>query len=128
MAQGDLYGLLELESIFSGFEHFDLAGVEERTRLAVQIWAETLANPTVRALQVETIEIVRTAFAHAVRQRQASGELDLALHPDAAARAMIALFQGPDPAGRGTRSSTSTATARSCARCSGDYAAGATPL
>lgn len=37
---------------------------------------------------------MRAAFVQAVRQRQASGEIDPSLDPDAVARAMIALFQG----------------------------------
>lgn len=88
-------GLADLaEPIFSGFEHFDLARVDQRTRLAVQFWAEAVSNPRVRAIQVETVGMVRTAFAQGARRRQAAGELDPTLDADALARAMIALFHG----------------------------------
>jgi AcrR family transcriptional regulator len=90
--EGGLYELLE--ALIGGFEHFDLAQVEERVRLSVQLWAEALRNPRVGALQRENVEAVRAAFARMASQGQASGQLDSELEPDAVARAMIALFQG----------------------------------
>ena len=89
---GGLYGLLE--ALLGGFEHFDLAQVDQRIRLSLQLWAEALRNPRVKAQLLENIEAVRGAFAQLVRRGQASGRLDPALDPDAVARAMIALFQG----------------------------------
>ena len=92
--EGDngLYGLLE--ALFGGFEDFDLAQVDQRIRLSLQLWAEALRNPRVKAQLLENVEAVRGAFAQLVRRGQASGRLDPALSPDAVARAMIALFQG----------------------------------
>ncbi len=89
---GELYGMLE--ALIGGFEHFDLAQVEERVRMALQIWAEALRNPRVQALERENVEAVRGAFAKMVARGQAAGQLDMELEPDAVARAMIALFQG----------------------------------
>ena len=88
----ELYGMFE--AFLGGFEHFDLAQVEERIRMALQIWTEALRNPRGWALQRENVEGVRGAFAKMVERGQASGQLDPELEPDAVARAMIALFQG----------------------------------
>ncbi len=62
--------------------------------MSLQLWAEALRNPRVRALQVENVEAVRGAFVRSVNHGQATGQLDSELDPDAVARAMIALFQG----------------------------------
>jgi AcrR family transcriptional regulator len=92
---GSVDGLFEmLETLLGGFEHFDLARVEERVRMALQIWAEALRNPRVRTLERENVEAVRRAFAGMVSRGQATGQVDPGLEPDAVARSMIALFQG----------------------------------
>lgn len=88
----DLFEMLA--ALLGGFEHFDLAQVGERVRMALQIWAEALRNPRIRALERDNVEAVRGAFAKMVGRGQASGHLDPELEPDAVARAMIALFQG----------------------------------
>jgi len=73
-----------------------LAGADERRsrRVGVQIWAEALRNPRIHRLVRRGVDGPRRVLAALVRDAQARGEVPSRLDADAAARAMIALFQG----------------------------------
>jgi AcrR family transcriptional regulator len=63
-------------------------------RVGIQGWAEALRNPRIHASVVEGFDAVRAAIAHLVERGQQSGQIRPDIAPDAAARAMIAVFQG----------------------------------
>jgi AcrR family transcriptional regulator len=65
-----------------------------RRRVGVQIWAEALRSPRIRRLVRRGIDGPRAALGELIRRGQASGTIALPVDPDAAARAMIALFHG----------------------------------
>jgi AcrR family transcriptional regulator len=69
---------------------------EERRRrnVGIQIWAEALRNPRVGQLVRRGVDRPRALLAGLVRRARRRGELPAGIDPDAAARAMIALFQG----------------------------------
>ena len=73
-----------------------LARPEERRsrRIGVQIWAEALRNPRIQRLVRRGVDGPRAMLAALIRDAQARHEAPAALEADAAARAMIALFQG----------------------------------
>jgi AcrR family transcriptional regulator len=63
-------------------------------RVGIQGWAEALRNPRIHASVVEGFSTVRTAIVDLIRRGQAAGQIRPEVEPDAAARAMIAVFQG----------------------------------
>jgi AcrR family transcriptional regulator len=71
----------------------DPAEREER-RVGIQVWAEALRHPRILRIVRRGIDEPRALLASLVAKAQARGEVPKALDPDAAARALIALFQG----------------------------------
>jgi len=65
-----------------------------RRRVAVQIWAEALRNPRLLRQVRGGVDRPRALLADLIRAGQARGDVSAAVAPDAAARVMIALFQG----------------------------------
>ena len=83
-----------LEYMIGGFERLELAGVDQRLRLAVQLWAEALRDPKLLELERDVVTLVLSGFAARVRHGQDRGELDPDLDPESVGRAMLALLQG----------------------------------
>lgn len=65
-----------------------------RRRVGVQIWAEALRNPRILRIVRRGVDRPRPLLAALVRDAQARGDVPAGVDSDAAARAMIALFQG----------------------------------
>ena len=63
-------------------------------RVGIQGWAEALRNPRIHASVVEGFATVRAAIAELIERGQRSGQIRPEVDPDAAARTMIATFQG----------------------------------
>jgi len=63
-------------------------------RVGIQGWAEALRNPRIHASVIEGFSSVRGAIAELIARGQQSGQIRSEVEPDAAARAMIAVFQG----------------------------------
>jgi AcrR family transcriptional regulator len=63
-------------------------------RVGIQGWAEALRNPRIHESVVEGFSAVRAAIVELIRRGQASGQIRPEVDPDAAARTMIAVFQG----------------------------------
>jgi AcrR family transcriptional regulator len=66
----------------------------ERRRLGIQVWAEALRHPRILRLVRRGVDEPRQLLARVVRKAQARGDVAKDLDPEAAARALIALFQG----------------------------------
>ena len=66
----------------------------EMRRVGIQGWAEALRNPRIHDSVVEGLSSVRTAIAELIARGQAAGQIRPEIQPDAAARTMIATFQG----------------------------------
>ncbi len=81
-----------LAELFRGLAGLDLR--TERTRLALQVWAEAARNPTVKRSVRTPFERVLAAIADAVRQAQGERRAPAALDPDHAARVLLAVLQG----------------------------------
>jgi AcrR family transcriptional regulator len=76
------------------FEHLSDEGQEEERRVGVQLWAETLNNrKLLRMAKDGTAEPYRV-LCRLIDRMKASGDLPDDLDSGAAARVMIALFQG----------------------------------
>ena len=69
-------------------------GERQRRRVAVQIWAEALRNPRLLRQVRGGVDRPRAMLAELIRRGQADGSGAAGVSPDAAARVMIALFQG----------------------------------
>jgi AcrR family transcriptional regulator len=69
-------------------------GERQQRRVGVQLWAEALRNPRLLARARAGIERPRAMLARLVRDAQAGGAAPPGIDPDAAARLMIAAFQG----------------------------------
>jgi AcrR family transcriptional regulator len=76
------------------WEEMDLAELQYRTKLPVQLWAEAFRDPELMDLARGIVDEGRKVLGELARRAQERGELDPALDPDAVARATIALFQG----------------------------------
>src|SRR5471032_2768753 len=63
-------------------------------RVGIQGWAEALRNPRIHASVIEGFSSVRGAIAELIARGQQTGQIRPEVEPDAAARAMIAVFQG----------------------------------
>jgi AcrR family transcriptional regulator len=63
-------------------------------RVGIQGWAEALRNPRIHGSVVGGFSSVRAAIAELIRRGQAAGQIRADVEPDAAARTMIATFQG----------------------------------
>jgi AcrR family transcriptional regulator len=63
-------------------------------RVGIQGWAEALRNPRIHASVVEGFSTVRAAIVALIERGQAAGQVRPDVDPDAAARAMTAVFQG----------------------------------
>jgi AcrR family transcriptional regulator len=63
-------------------------------RVGVQGWAEALRNPRIHASVIEGLASVRAAIEGLIRRGQQTGQIRPGVAPDAAARALIATFQG----------------------------------
>jgi AcrR family transcriptional regulator len=90
--QDPLQGLMLLVELY-GRALADPRRVEMR-RVGIQGWAEALRNPRIHDSVVEGLSSVRTAIAELIRRGQAAGQIRPEVEPDAAARTMIAVFQG----------------------------------
>ncbi|HVN00619.1 MAG TPA: TetR/AcrR family transcriptional regulator [Caulobacteraceae bacterium] len=66
----------------------------EARRVGVQGWGEALRSPTILASVTQGQAAVRRAIVHLVERGQASGLVRADVVPEAAARTLIALFQG----------------------------------
>jgi AcrR family transcriptional regulator len=66
----------------------------ETGRVGIQGWAEALRNPRIHESVTGGTATVRAAIARLVERGQRAGEMGADLDPDAAARIMIATFQG----------------------------------
>jgi AcrR family transcriptional regulator len=66
----------------------------ERRRVGIQVWAEALRHPRILGLVRRGVDEPRKLLARLVAKAQARGDVAKALDADAAARALIALFQG----------------------------------
>jgi len=66
----------------------------EMRRVGIQGWAEALRNPRIHESVVEGFASVRGAIAQLIERGQQAGQIRPDIAPDAAARAMIAVFQG----------------------------------
>jgi AcrR family transcriptional regulator len=73
-----------------------LADPDERRerRVGIQIWSEALRDPRILRIVRRGVDEPRARLAARVREGQAEGMIPAGLDPDAAARAMIALFHG----------------------------------
>lgn len=63
-------------------------------RVGIQGWAEALRNPRIHGSVVEGFSTVRSAIVELIERGQRAGQIRPDIEPDAAARAMIAIFQG----------------------------------
>ena len=63
-------------------------------RVGIQGWAEALRNPRIHESVVEGFSAVRAAIVELIQRGQRTGQVRPEVEPDAAARAMIAIFQG----------------------------------
>jgi len=63
-------------------------------RVGVQGWGEALRNPAVRASSVAGMTTVREAIIDLIKRGQKAGEFRADVNPEAAARVLIATFQG----------------------------------
>jgi len=63
-------------------------------RVGVQGWGEALRNPRIHDSVVEGIVLVRKALVALIERGQRTGQIRAEVDPDAAARTLIALFQG----------------------------------
>ncbi len=76
------------------FLPLDDARARKERRVGIQLWAEALRHDGIRALVRRGADEPRARLAALVRAGQRRGDLPRALDPDAAARAMLALFHG----------------------------------
>jgi AcrR family transcriptional regulator len=63
-------------------------------RVGIQGWAEALRNPRIHASVVEGFASVRGAIAQLIERGQQAGQIRSDMTADAAARTLIAVFQG----------------------------------
>ncbi len=63
-------------------------------RVGIQGWAEALRNPRIHESVVEGFSAVRGAIVELIQRGQRAGQIRPEVEADAAARAMIAIFQG----------------------------------
>jgi AcrR family transcriptional regulator len=66
----------------------------ERRRVGIQLWAEALRHPRILRLVRRGVDEPRALLSRLVARAQARGDVAKVVDPDAAARALIALFQG----------------------------------
>ena len=77
------------------FSDLNESGVEQVLQLNVQWWSESLRNAALREqLQKASFEIWLHALADIVRLGQSRGEFDSTIDPHAAARVLLAIWQG----------------------------------
>jgi len=63
-------------------------------RVGIQGWGEALRNERIRISAVEGLTTVREAIARLIERGQHTGQVRTSVDPDAAARLLIAIFQG----------------------------------
>jgi hypothetical protein len=63
-------------------------------RLAVQLWAESLSNPTLKREALFGVKQAIQALSRLIRKAQKEGRWPRNLNPASAARVMIAILQG----------------------------------
>ena len=90
--QDPLQGLKLLVDLY-GRSLTDPAEAEQR-RVRIQRWAEAQRNPVIYESVTTGMLAVRQAIARLIERGQKSGQLRPDLNADAAAQAMIAIFQG----------------------------------
>jgi AcrR family transcriptional regulator len=71
----------------------DASGLDAR-RVGIQGWGEALRNPCIRDSVVEGTTKVREAIVGLIERGQRTGQVRSTVDPDAAARLLIAVFQG----------------------------------
>jgi len=76
------------------FRSLTSARERKRRRLGVQVWAEALHNPRILRMVRRGVDEPCAMLAAIIRDAQTRGAASPKLDPDAAATAMIALFQG----------------------------------
>jgi TetR/AcrR family transcriptional regulator, transcriptional repressor of aconitase len=84
--------LTRLRDVFFG----ELPGPKERRRrrLSVQLWAEAQRNPKIRKIVRRGMSSARHLLRAIISEARRKGEISKQIDPDAAARFMIASFQG----------------------------------
>ena len=90
--QDPVQGLMLLIELYGGGLN-DPRRIDMR-RVGIQGWAEALRNPRIHGSVVEGLASVRKAIADLIARGQATGQIRPDIEPDAAARTMIATFQG----------------------------------
>jgi AcrR family transcriptional regulator len=90
--QYPVQGLMLLIELYGGGLN-DPRRIDMR-RVGIQGWAEALRNPRIHDSVVEGLASVRSAIAELIQRGQATGQIRPDIEPDAAARTMIATFQG----------------------------------
>jgi AcrR family transcriptional regulator len=66
----------------------------ERRLIALQTWAESMLNPSIRKSVIAGLEEPKRQIAALIRRGQTQGSLSRNLDPEATASAMIAMFHG----------------------------------
>ena len=69
-------------------------GSDEANRLGILLWAESLLNPQILAGQINSISPIHELIEHAIRDAQASGEIDPALEPHYVSCIVLAVLLG----------------------------------
>jgi TetR/AcrR family transcriptional regulator, transcriptional repressor of aconitase len=72
----------------------DLDARERLPRVAVQVWAEAIRNPTVGPITAAGIARLQAVLERLVRSAQAAGQLDRGLDPVYAARVLYSILPG----------------------------------
>lgn len=90
--QDPLHGLILLIQIYG--RSLDDPRRADMRRVGVQGWGEALRNPVVRASSVAGMTTVRHAIVQLIARGQKAGEFRNTVDPEAAARVLIAMFQG----------------------------------
>jgi AcrR family transcriptional regulator len=90
--QDPVHGLMLLIELY-GRGLTDQRRLEMR-RVGIQGWAEALRNPRIHDSVLEGFSSVRAAIAELIARGQSTGQIRPEVEPDAAARTMIAVFQG----------------------------------
>jgi AcrR family transcriptional regulator len=86
---------ISLQRLLEGFV-LELRDPKEKLwrRLAVQLWAESLSNPTLKREALFGVKQAIDALSRLIRKAQKEGRRPRHLNPASAARVMIAVLQG----------------------------------
>jgi AcrR family transcriptional regulator len=67
---------------------------QQERRLAIQLWAESLLDPKIRASVLEGVDIPTNLLSEFFKSAQKKGEFPKSLDCRSAARVLVALYQG----------------------------------